>query len=201
MGQRASARIAIRRGFSKKRYTNMSSSSGRQCGRSQRREIESSTVMRFTIVFPQLLLASFVCHAQDPAGLAREPSVQAALKAEKRIEPKTIEQEIRLCEIPAPPYHENARGEELKRLFTNLGLQDVRVDKAGNVLGTRPGRSLHPHLVVSAHLDTVFPEGTNVKVSRDGTLLKAPGIVDDCRGLAILLAIIQALDEAKVLTP
>ena len=157
--------------------------------------------MRFTRVFPLLLLASFVCHAQDPAGLFREPSVQAALEAAKRIEPKTIEQEIRLCEIPAPPFHENARGEELKRLFTNLGLQEVRVDKAGNVMGTRPGRSLHPHLVLSAHLDTVFPAGTNVKVDRDGTVLKGPGIGDDCRGLAVLLATIQALDEAKVLTP
>jgi len=157
--------------------------------------------MRFARVFPQLLLVSFVCHAQDPAGLLREPSVQAALEVAKSIEPKTIEQEIRLCEIPAPPFHENARGEELKRLFTNLGLQDVHVDKAGNVLGTRPGRSLHPHLVLSAHLDTVFPEGTNVKVSRDGTVLKGPGIGDDCRGLAVLLAIIQALDEGKVSTP
>ena len=148
-----------------------------------------------------LLPVVCTCRAQDPSALLHEPAVQAALDIAKRIEPKTIEQQIRICEIPAPPFHENARGEELKRLFTNLGLQDVHVDKAGNVLGTRPSRSLHPHLVVSAHLDTVFPEGTNVKVSRDGTVLKGPGIGDDCRGLAILLAIIQALDEGKVTTP
>jgi tripeptide aminopeptidase len=148
-----------------------------------------------------LLLAACLCCAQDPSVLLHDAGVKAALDFAKTIEPKTIEQEIRICEIPAPPFHENARGEELKRLFTNLGLQEVHVDKAGNVIGTRPGRSLHPHLVLSAHLDTVFPEGTNVKVNREGTVLKGPGIGDDCRGLAVLLAIIQALDEAKVRTP
>jgi tripeptide aminopeptidase len=148
-----------------------------------------------------LLPLIWMCRAQEPSALLHEPAVQAALDIAKRIEPKTIEQQIRICEIPAPPFHENARGEELKRLFTNLGLEDVHVDKAGNVLGTRPGRSLHPRLVMSAHLDTVFPEGTNVKVSRDGTVLKGPGIGDDCRGLAVLLAIIQALHEGKITTP
>jgi tripeptide aminopeptidase len=152
-------------------------------------------------VLAALLLAAGLCCAQDPSVLLHDPAVKAALDFAKTIEPKTIEQEIRLCEIPAPPFHENARGEELKRLFASLGLQDVHVDKVGNVLGTRPGRSLHPHMVLSAHLDTVFPEGTNVKVSREGTVLKGPGIGDDCRGLAVLLAIVQALDEAKVRTP
>lgn len=133
--------------------------------------------------------------------MLREPSVRAALDFAKKIEAKTIDEEIRICEIPAPPFHENARGEELKRLFTNLGLENVRTDKAGNVIGTRRGRSEHPHLVFSAHLDTVFPEGTNVQVRREGTVLKGPGIGDDCRGLAVLLAVIQSLDEAKVQTP
>ena len=127
--------------------------------------------------------------------------MRTALDIAKRSEPATIEQQIHICEIPAPPFHENARGEELRRLFKNLGLQNVNVDKAGNVLGTRPGRAEHPHLVMSAHLDTVFPEGTKVKVGREGTVLNGPGIGDDCRGLAILLATIQALDEAKVQTP
>jgi len=148
-----------------------------------------------------LLPVVCACRAQDPSTLLHEPAVKAALDFAKTIEPRTIEQEIRICEIAAPPFHENARGEELKRLFTNLGLQDVRVDKAGNVMGTRPGRSLHPHLVLSAHLDTVFPEGTSVKVRREGTVLKGPGIGDDCRGLSVLLAVIQALDEGKVSTP
>src|SRR5579884_3945416 len=142
-----------------------------------------------------------VSAAQDPAALLHDPSVKAALEAAKRNEPKIIEEQIRVCEIPAPPFKEEQRGLELKRLFQNLGLQNVRIDKAGNVIGVRPGASARPNLVFSAHLDTVFPEGTNVKVTREGNVLKGPGIGDDCRGLAVMLATIQALNEAKVQTP
>ena len=131
----------------------------------------------------------------------RQPPVKAALDAAKRNEPKFIAEQVRICEIPAPPYKEEQRGQELKRLFGNMGLQNVRIDKAGNVIGVRPGLSAHPNLVFAAHLDTVFPEGTNVKVTRDGNILKGPGIGDDCRGLAVMLATIQALNDAKVQTP
>ena len=75
------------------------------------------------------------------------------------------------------------------------------IDKAGNVIGVRPGKSAHPNLVFSAHLDTVFPEGTDVKVTRTGDLMKGPGIGDDCRGLALMLGLIRALDEGHVQTP
>jgi acetylornithine deacetylase/succinyl-diaminopimelate desuccinylase-like protein len=68
-------------------------------------------------------------------------------------------------------------------------------------LADRPGAALHPHLVVSAHLDTVFPEGTNVKVRREGAVLYAPGIGDDSRGLSLLVAIARSLNEANVSTP
>ena len=70
------------------------------------------------------------------------------------------------------------------------------MDTAGNVIGVRPGRSPRPNLVFSAHLDTVFPEGTDVQVTREGAVIKGPGIGDDCRGLAVMLAVIRALDEA-----
>jgi len=133
--------------------------------------------------------------------LVAEPTVSAALAAVKASEPQTIETQIRLTEIPAPPFKEAARGEEMRRLFQQAGLQRVRVDKAGNVLGERPGLALHPHVVVAAHLDTVFPEGTNVKVRRNGTVLSAPGIGDDSRGLAVLVAIARALNDARVSTP
>jgi tripeptide aminopeptidase len=147
------------------------------------------------------LLGAGLCCAQDIPALLADPGAKAALEAAKRNEPKTIEQEIRICEIPAPPFKEAERGQELRRLFSGLGLKDVRIDKAGNVIGVRPGRSEHPNLVFSAHLDTVFPEGTNVKVTREGNILKGPGIGDDCRGLAVMLATIQALNEAHVETP
>jgi len=147
------------------------------------------------------VVAGLTAPAQTPSALLHDPGVQAALEAARRNEPKFIDEEVRLCEIPAPPFHETARGHELQRLFIGLGLKDVRMDKAGNVIGVRPGRAAHPNLVFSAHLDTVFPEGTNVKVTREGTLLKGPGIGDDCRGLAVMLATIQALNDAHVETP
>lgn len=139
--------------------------------------------------------------AQTPVELMQQPAVQAAMDAARRGEPQTLEQQIRLCEIAAPPFHEEVRGRELARLFEGLELRDVRIDKAGNVVGVRPGKAAHPNLVFSAHLDTVFPEGTSVKVSREGDVLKGPGIGDDCRGLAVMLAVIRALNEGHVETP
>lgn len=138
--------------------------------------------------------------AQTPAELMNEPSVKAALEAVKRNEPRLIDEQARFCEIPAPPFKEQVRAAEFKRLFEKLGLQNVFIDKAGNVLGTRPGAALHPNLVFSAHLDTVFPEGTDVKVKREGNVMRAPGIGDDCRGLAVMLGVIQALNEGNVRT-
>ncbi len=154
--------------------------------------------MRFVFLTAVLALAA---NAQDAARLAEDPTVKAALDAVRRNEPHFIDEQIRICEIPAPPFHEEARGKELERLFKQEGLENVRIDKAGNVIGVRPGASPHPNLVFQAHLDTVFPEGTDVKVTRDGTTLKGPGIGDDCRGLVVVLGVIKALNEAKVKTP
>jgi acetylornithine deacetylase/succinyl-diaminopimelate desuccinylase-like protein len=138
--------------------------------------------------------------AQTPASLMDDARVKAALEAARLNEPHFIEEQIRICEIPAPPFKEEARGRELERLFRQMGLKDVRVDKAGNVIGVRAGAAAHPNLLFQAHLDTVFPEGTDVKVKRDGAILRAPGISDDCRGLAAMVAVIQALNEAKIQT-
>ncbi|HML16390.1 MAG TPA: M20/M25/M40 family metallo-hydrolase [Bryobacteraceae bacterium] len=147
------------------------------------------------------LLAASALFAQDAVRLMEDPTIKAALDAVKRNEPHFIDEQIRICEIPAPPFHEEARGRELERLFKGLGLKDVRIDKAGNVIGVRPGASPHPNLVFQGHLDTVFPEGTDVRVKRDGTVLKGPGIGDDCRGLVVVLGVIQALNDAHVQTP
>src|SRR6266702_2552952 len=137
--------------------------------------------MRRLVLFPLFAALAF---GQTPAQLLNDPTVRAALDAAKRNEAQAIEQQVHVCEIPAPPFKEDERGKELKRLFESLGLKDVRTDRAGNVIGVRPGKAAHPNLVFSAHLDTVFPEGTNVKVTREGDILKGPGIGDDRRGLA-----------------
>jgi len=152
------------------------------------------------IAVPVVLLAALAA-AQDASRLMQDPAVKTALDAVKKNEPHFIDEQVRICEIPAPPFHEEARGKELERLFKGLGLENVHIDKAGNVIGTRPGASAHPNLVFQAHLDTVFPEGTDVKVKREGSVLKGPGIGDDCRGLVVVLGVIQALKEANVKTP
>jgi len=85
-------------------------------------------------------------------------------------------------------------------MFARAGLQDVRMDPIGNVLGSFPGEDDVGMLVVSAHLDTVFPAGTDVSVTRHGDLLRGPGISDDARGLACLVAVAQAMNEARIST-
>ena len=148
-----------------------------------------------------LTAVSSIAFAQTPAELAGQPALRAAFAAAERNEPQMIDLQVKVCEIPAPPFHEEVRGRELKRLFEEYGLRDVRIDRAGNVIGVRPGKAAHPNVVLAAHLDTVFPEGTDVKVKREGTVLKAPGIGDDCRGLAVVLGVIRALNDAHVETP
>jgi tripeptide aminopeptidase len=135
------------------------------------------------------------------ARLMQDAAVKAAVQAARDYEAQTIEDQVRFCEIPAPPFKETARGTAYADAFRKLGLENVRIDKEGNVLGERPGLAPKPHLVFSAHLDTVFPEGTDVKVKREGTMLRGPGIGDDCRGLAVVLAVIRAMNKANVQTP
>lgn len=138
--------------------------------------------------------------ANGTVSLAETPIVRAALDAAKADEPQVIADQIRFCEIPAPPFKEAARAQAIKTVFEQLGLTNVRLDGVGNVLGDRPGVAARPHLVVAAHLDTVFPEGTDVRVRRDGNVLRGPGVGDNCRGLAALVAVIRALTRANVRT-
>lgn len=112
---------------------------------------------------------------------------------------RTVADIIRLTEIPAPPFGETRRAEAFRADFEAHGLKDVRVDAEGNVTGVRPGRRTNgkgPFVGVAAHLDTVFPAGTDVTVRREGWRLAAPGIGDNARSLATLLAWIRALDAA-----
>ncbi len=133
--------------------------------------------------------------------LTGRPDVTAALDALRVDEPRLIEDQIAICEIPAPPFKEQARAERYRDLFREIGLVNVRIDREGNVLGERPGRAPRPHVVVSAHLDTVFTEGTDVRVKRDGSVLRGPGIADDCRGLAVVLGVARAIVRLDLETP
>ena len=151
-------------------------------------------------------LASAAALAQQPpsdigATLMADAAVKQALDAVRRNEPQIIEEQVRLCEIEAPPFKEEKRAAAYKAVFEKLGLTNVRIDGVGNVLGERVGTAPRPHLVFSAHLDTVFPEGTNLRTTREGSVIKGPGIADDCRGLAVVVGVIRAMNEAGIKTP
>ncbi len=113
---------------------------------------------------------------------------------------RLLDTQVALSEIPSPTGSETARGASVAERFQALLLRDVRIDAVGNVLGVRPGDTSDAPVVVCAHLDTIFPEGTPVGVSRDGVQLCGPGIVDNSRGLAAMLALAEAIDGQKVRT-
>jgi len=134
------------------------------------------------------------------ASLARSPAIQRAFQFIDDIRDELEAELVRLCEIPAPPFKEEARAREVARRFEEIGLARVRTDNVGNVIAERPGLASQPRVVVSAHLDTVFPEGTDVRVWREGTRLHAPGISDNTCGLVSLLALARAFEFAEVPT-
>lgn len=105
---------------------------------------------------------------------------------------------VRICEIPAPPFKEQERGRYFAARFNELGLSDVHTDSEGNVIGFYRGERDQPLVVLSAHLDTVFPEETDVTVRRVGSRLCAPGIADNCAGLAALIGLIQTLNASEI---
>jgi len=105
--------------------------------------------------------------------------------------------QVRLTEIPAPPFQEEARAEAVRKILEEAGLS-VHTDKIGNVIGECRGAAENETILLSAHLDTVFPAGTNVKVHRDGSRMIAPGISDNGTGIAALVAIARALQSAHV---
>lgn len=112
-----------------------------------------------------------------------------------------VKELITLTEIPAPPFKEEARAKAYLEMLRQQGLSDVELDAAGNAMGVRKGTAgAGPMLAILAHLDTVFPEGTDVKVRRQGTRLAAPGIGDDTRGLALMLAVVRAMQAGKFQT-
>jgi tripeptide aminopeptidase len=160
-----------------------------------------------------LVVSANAAAQQDAANLGarllKDPAVKAAVEGLRASEPQTIEDQIRLCEVEAPPFKETARAQLYAEMFKEIGLTNVRIDKEGNVLGEKRGTqapaagpgAARPHLVFSAHLDTVFPEGTPVAVKREGTMLHGPGIGDDCRGLAVVLAVARAMVTGGLQTP
>jgi acetylornithine deacetylase/succinyl-diaminopimelate desuccinylase-like protein len=138
---------------------------------------------------------------RHPIGsLLNAPAIQRAFQFINEITGELDEELIRICEIPAPPFKEEARAREIAKRFEEIGLARVRSDEVGNIIAERPGVSAEPRVIVSAHLDTVFPEGTNVRVRRDGDRFHAPGISDNTCGVVSLIALARAMDAGGVKT-
>jgi tripeptide aminopeptidase len=109
------------------------------------------------------------------------------------------QQQIHLTEIPAPEFSEGLRAEFVKKLLESTGLK-ARIDKTGNVIAERPGSDSKSVILLAAHLDTVFPASTDVKVKHEGNRLNAPGIADNGAGLAALVGLARALSESRIRT-
>src|SRR2546423_798275 len=152
-------------------------------------------------LIPALIALTSPLAAQDVARLRERPDVRAVLDSIRARNAWTLEQQTTLCEIPAPSFKEAVRGQAYKAAFERLGLSNVRVDSEGNVLGERRGTANGPTVVLAGHLDTVFPEGTDVKVRREGNRYIGRGIGDDCRGLAVVLSVARALQASQLETP
>jgi len=130
------------------------------------------------------------------------PGYKAAVAVLDREHDRIVQDIVTLTEIPAPPFKEKARATAYMAMLKAAGLTDVEMDAEGNVMGLRRGTGTpgRPVVAIAAHLDTVFPEGTDVKVRREGTRLLAPGIGDDTRSLAVLLGYVRAMNAAGVKT-
>jgi acetylornithine deacetylase/succinyl-diaminopimelate desuccinylase-like protein len=126
--------------------------------------------------------------------------IQQALAHIEAVDENTVRNQILITEIPAPPFLEQQRATKFSEMMAELGLKQVRIDNEGNVIGIRPGTEGERNIVISAHLDTVFPEGTDVEVEVRNDTLFAPGITDDTRGLAALLTLIDTYETLGIST-
>lgn len=133
------------------------------------------------------------------AELLKAPQVQTAFQFFDENADAITREQIEICSVAAPPFQEKERAEYFYARFQELGFE-VTLDHEGNCVGLRRGRSLTPLVVISAHLDTVFPAGTDVTVRQERGVLFAPGIADDGCGLAALTALGRALAAANIET-
>ena len=158
------------------------------------------SVLAAATLTPSVVEAQADTYAAEIAALAQNPKVAAALENIDERDARTMADLLELTEIPAPPFGEEARGQRFLRKLQDLGVDSTWVDAEGNVLGLRRGADSDYVVAITGHLDTVFPEGTDVTVRQRGDTLFAPGIGDDTRGLAAMLAVLRALNESDIQT-
>lgn len=158
--------------------------------------------MKSMLMFAAAVVVAVPASAAPDDAVGRiiaSPSYRAAAAALDTRHDQWVADIVKITEIPAPPFKEQARARAVAEMLRARGL-DPKIDAEGNVLALRKGTVPGPVVVVAAHLDTVFPEGTNVTVRREGTKLSAPGVGDDSSGVATLLALVDALNAGRVQT-
>ena len=111
---------------------------------------------------------------------------------------RIVEENLKLQQIPAPLRQEQRKAEAFAGMLRTQGLADVSIDPEGNVLAVRKGTGNGEMVAIVSHLDTVFDMDTDLTPKRDGTKIAAPGIADNSRGLAAILAMTRAMDAAGI---
>lgn len=157
-------------------------------------------IINVNMVYGQEITQAAKTYNKEIKKLGDQKSIKQALQIVDDIESETNRDLILLTEIPAPPFKEMVRAEKFKSMLEDAGAEKVWIDEVGNVIGLRKGSEEGKVVVLDAHLDTVFPEGTDVTVRQKGDTLYAPGIGDDTRGLAMIIAALKAINKAEVKT-
>ena len=132
--------------------------------------------------------------------LMRRPAMGAAIAHVERERDLTLKEWVAITEINAPSGHERERAQFVERLLRQYRLSDVRYDRAGNLVAVRKGTGGGPAVVFDSHLDTVFQPGLKIKATIKDGRVYAPGVGDDTRNIEAMLAVIRALDAAKIRT-
>lgn len=158
------------------------------------------TGLAFTHLYAQETVPVDKRYTDEIKALANRPAVKTAFQTFLDLEPQTKRDLITLTETPAPPFKEAVKARKYAAMLKEAGVDSVWIDEVGNVIGKRNGRSGKKTVVVEAHLDTVFPEGTDVTVKQKGDTLYAPGVGDDTRGLVAILTVLKGLEKANIET-
>jgi acetylornithine deacetylase/succinyl-diaminopimelate desuccinylase-like protein len=153
--------------------------------------------MRFLVVACGVLSFSLLGFAAEP--LTQRADVKRALAFIEHAQEKTLASQVTIAEIPSPTFHEGERAKFMAEEFRRVGLTKVEIDKQGNVVGWREGET-QDTFVVAAHLDIAFAVGVDTKVRKEGGRWHGPGLADDSRGLASLLTMVEALNDAGIKT-
>lgn len=152
--------------------------------------------MRISLVLLAALPGALAAQAVPVVPISNA-AVHAAMERLPAINSWILDRQAALCQIPAPPFKEAARGIAFRREMVAAGYPNTRIDSIGNVIAEVSGGD-GPTVMIAGHLDTVFPEGTDVTVKRAGTRMEGPGIGDDCRGLAVVLAVARVFKEQRI---